>query len=145
MGGPVDDGDLVRSAGPAELIDRAFEPDDKCPRRSPVNNRLAALGATRGRRAHRGVHTRSGTLAHLVAGLDHWPCGGNGRRALDVEPLHIVWSGSEAVWIFFLLSGFVLSRRYLGPDRRPATSAVLLPQPPGPSYLPIAGSVVLAV
>lgn len=32
-------------------------------------------------------------------------------------PLRIVWAGPEAVWVFFVLSGFVLVRPYLG-DRK---------------------------
>ncbi len=62
---------------------------------------------------------------------------------LAYTPFRVVWAGQEAVWIFFVLSGFVLIRPYLAgrvmqPRRYLGRRFIRL-------YLPFFGSFVLAV
>lgn len=62
---------------------------------------------------------------------------------LAYTPIRIVWAGGEAVWIFFVLSGFVLVRpylagRHLDSGRYYLRRAIRL-------YVPFFGSFVLAV
>jgi len=42
---------------------------------------------------------------------------GTAQWLVTYTPLRIVWAGPEAVWVFFVLSGFVLVRPYLGERR----------------------------
>jgi peptidoglycan/LPS O-acetylase OafA/YrhL len=61
---------------------------------------------------------------------------------LVYSPLHVFWAGGEAVYVFFILSGFVLTLPILakGPDWRAYYSSRLVRL-----YLPVIGSVVLAL
>ncbi len=43
---------------------------------------------------------------------------GSGAWWILYTPLHLVWAGDAAVWIFFVLSGVVLSLAFLAPRRR---------------------------
>lgn len=62
--------------------------------------------------------------------------------ALNYTPLKIVWAGQEAVWVFFVLSGFVLVRPYLAD--RPLHTGRYFARRTIRLYLPFFGSFVLA-
>ena len=66
------------------------------------------------------------------------------QRWVTYSPLHIFWVGPEAVILFFVLSGVVVSSPFLRADRRP-TWREYYPSRLVRLYLPVAGSVVLAV
>ena len=55
-------------------------------------------------------HTLALNSGSFQAGLDLGPIASPIVRILAYSPLHIVWIGAEAVIIFFVLSGFVLTR-----------------------------------
>jgi len=58
------------------------------------------------------------------------------------SPLHLVWAGTEAVYVFFVLSGLVLARSVIG---NPHFSwLAYFPSRLVRLYLPVAGAVVLA-
>ncbi|MDL9979737.1 acyltransferase family protein [Microbacterium sp. ASV49] len=63
--------------------------------------------------------------------------------ALTWSPLHLLWEGAGAVWVFFVLSGFVLVRQV----REPASFDWLAyyPQRLARLYLPVFAAVALAV
>lgn len=46
----------------------------------------------------------------LTAGVNLEPVDGALANLLVYSPLHVFWLGAEAVWLFFVLSGFVLTR-----------------------------------
>lgn len=62
--------------------------------------------------------------------------------ALTWSPLHLLWEGTGAVWVFFVLSGYVLVRQV----REPASFDWLAyyPQRLARLYLPVFGAVALA-
>ena len=63
-------------------------------------------------------------------------------RWLLYSPLHIVWAGTEAVYVFFVLSGMVLARSVIS---NPLFSwAAYFPSRLIRLYLPVAAAVVLA-
>lgn len=62
---------------------------------------------------------------------------------LTNTPLHLVWEGSEAVVVFFVLSGFVLSLPFLGTAARP-TWWRYYPQRLVRLYVPVAAALLLA-
>jgi peptidoglycan/LPS O-acetylase OafA/YrhL len=106
-------------------------------------NRVRALDGLRGLAAllvlvHHAVLT-SATLAEPYRG---------GRASgwaswVTYTPAHLLWAGAEAVLVFFVLSGYVLTLPALAPDRPSWRSyyAQRLPR----LYLPVWGSLVLAV
>lgn len=58
------------------------------------------------------------------------------------SPLHILWAGGEAVWVFFVLSGFVLTRAAMKPTfslRSYYPSRLIR------LYLPVIGAVLFSV
>lgn len=61
---------------------------------------------------------------------------------LTYTPLRIIWAGSEAVWVFFVLSGFVLVRPYVS-ERRLDTGRYYLRRFVR-LYLPVFASYVFA-
>ena len=63
--------------------------------------------------------------------------------ALTYSPAHIVWAGQEAVYLFFVLSGFVLALPFLG-ERR-ASWRAYYPQRLVRLYLPVLGAVILSL
>jgi peptidoglycan/LPS O-acetylase OafA/YrhL len=62
--------------------------------------------------------------------------------ALEHTPLHLLWAGTEAVYVFFVLSGFVLTMAWTSPVRR--SWAAYYPQRLLRLYLPVLGAVALA-
>lgn len=75
-------------------------------------------------------------LGAQLGEVHHWAA-----RLLVDTPLHVVWLGAEAVWLFFVLSGFVLTRMTM----RPAFSwAGYYPSRLVRLYLPVAVAVLLA-
>lgn len=58
-------------------------------------------------------------------------------------PLHLLWAGQEAVYLFFILSGFVLMLPFLG-DRAPGWASYY-PRRLIRLYLPVWASVMLAL
>jgi peptidoglycan/LPS O-acetylase OafA/YrhL len=62
--------------------------------------------------------------------------------ALTWSPLHIVWEGAGAVWVFFVLSGYVLVRQV----RKPASFdwVAYYPQRLARLYVPVFAAVALA-
>ncbi len=92
-------------------------------------------------------------LIHHLMLLDPWfgraqsalsglPDGNALQRAFFYSPLHIVAAGSEAVAVFFVLSGAVLATAF--PGRATLHGAYLLPRLTR-LYLPIFGAVFLAL
>ncbi len=80
--------------------------------REPQRGRLRALDGLRGLAAlvvlaHHTLLASSAQLADPYAGLPQ--SAGRAVWLLTYTPLHIVWAGPEAVVVFFVLSGFVLS------------------------------------
>lgn len=71
------------------------------------------------------------------------PVSNPAQWVLAYTPLRIVWAGGEAVWIFFVLSGFVLVRPYLA-DRSVHVGRYYLRRALR-LYVPFFGSFVLAV
>ena len=73
-----------------------------------------------------------GTQPHIASGLE---------RAMTYSPLHLLWAGGEAVFVFFVLSGYVLAGTDVSTPRRTAGFAgkrfVRL-------YVPAAAAVALA-
>src|SRR5438128_2732703 len=61
--------------------------------------------------ALRGSAALSVVVYHLHEGY-HWP---PAISFLDNTPLHALWDGKAAVELFFVLSGFVLSLKYVRP------------------------------
>ena len=74
--------------------------------------------------------------------FDQPPAPGEGLlvRALVVTPLHLLWAGGEAVYVFFVLSGLVLALPVLGATR--FRWRVYYPQRLVRLYLPVAVAVV---
>ena len=62
--------------------------------------------------------------------------------ALTYTPLHFFWAGTEAVYVFFVLSGFVLT---LATESLSFTWVTYYPQRLLRLYLPVIGGVVFAV
>ena len=63
---------------------------------------------------------------------------------LSASPLHVLWAGGEAVLVFFVLSGFVLTLPFLDDARRPRLQSYY-PQRFVRLYLPVACAVAFAV
>ena len=61
------------------------------------------------------------------------------------SPVHLVWDGTEAVFVFFVLSGYVLTLPMVGRRRDLAGWLAYYPQRLLRLYLPVFASVVLAV
>ncbi|MDY7526664.1 MULTISPECIES: acyltransferase [unclassified Cryobacterium] len=55
-------------------------------------------------------HTLAINFPFLQAGIGLAPVPGIANNLLVYSPLHVFWLGAEAVWMFFVLSGFVLTR-----------------------------------
>jgi len=81
------------------------------------------------------------TLGPFAAPYFGQPVEGSIARALVYSPLHLLWAGTEAVYLFFVLSGFVLVWAARGPsmnwERYYPSRLVRL-------YLPVAAAVLLA-
>lgn len=65
------------------------------------------------------------------------------RAVITYSPLHVVWAGTEAVSVFFVLSGYVLVRPYL--HGRRMEPACYLRQRSLRLYLPVVVAVLLAI
>jgi peptidoglycan/LPS O-acetylase OafA/YrhL len=63
-------------------------------------------------------------------------------KLLTYSPLHLVWAGTEAVLVFFVLSGFVLTHAMVG-DRRPSW-VDYYPRRVVRLYLPVLAALVVA-
>ena len=61
------------------------------------------------------------------------------------SPVHLIWDGTEAVFVFFVLSGYVLTLPMVGRRRDLAGWLAYYPQRLLRLYLPVFASVVLAV
>jgi peptidoglycan/LPS O-acetylase OafA/YrhL len=59
-------------------------------------------------------HALASNSETLTAGLHLIEAGGPVHRLLVFSPAHVLWLGAEAVWLFFVLSGFVLHRSTSG-------------------------------
>ena len=70
--------------------------------------------------------------------------GAGARHWATYSPLHLFWVGPEAVILFFVLSGVVVSLPFLAGARRP-TWREYYPSRLVRLYLPVAGSVAIAV
>lgn len=55
-------------------------------------------------------HVLALNWAALQAGIDLLPADRTIFNVLIFSPLHIIWLGAEAVWFFFVLSGFALTK-----------------------------------
>jgi peptidoglycan/LPS O-acetylase OafA/YrhL len=58
-------------------------------------------------------------------------------------PLHLIWAGGEAVFVFFILSGFVLALPFIGDTR--TNWAAYLPKRLIRIYVPVWASLILAL
>lgn len=83
------------------------------------------------------------TSSDLGRGADGYRVHGLFHQLLTWTPLRAAWAGPEAVWIFFVLSGFVLARRYL--DGTPVEVRSYYPRRLVRLYVPMIASVVFAV
>jgi peptidoglycan/LPS O-acetylase OafA/YrhL len=89
-------------------------------------------------------HTLLTAPALALPYLDpHQPLTG-AARWLVYSPLHLVWAGGEAVLVFFVLSGFVLTLPFLRPGAGPATWTGYFPKRLVRLYLPVLAAVALA-
>lgn len=62
----------------------------------------------------RGLAALSVFISHVIECIP-----GSRSMAIQHTPLHLLWEGRAAVIVFFLLSGFVLSLPFVGPDVHP--------------------------
>src|SRR5690348_5076720 len=86
-------------------------------------------------------HVLASNSAQLASAICLGPVDGALNRVLAYSPLHAIWLGAESVWLFFVLSGFVLTRATM----RPGFSwAGYYPSRMVRLYLPVAFAVVLA-
>lgn len=61
-------------------------------------------------------HVLALNWAALQNGVDLQPSSNAFANVLIFSPLHVAWLGLEAVWLFFVLSGFVLTKAASRPD-----------------------------
>ncbi|MGU3411801.1 acyltransferase family protein [Microbacterium sp. M1A1_1b] len=87
------------------------------------------------------VHHSLLTIPSFANGNMHLPVP-DSRSWLVYSPLHVVWAGGEAVFVFFVLSGFVLTLPAL---RRTQDWVAYFPSRFVRLYLPVVASVVLAL
>jgi peptidoglycan/LPS O-acetylase OafA/YrhL len=99
---------------------------------------MAALVVAVSHAVFAGVPALANGYAQAAAGPAN-----DGLRALVFSPLHVVWAGQEAVLVFFVLSGFVLTRVALSWDIR--RFARYYPSRLLRLYLPVWGSVAVAL
>ena len=76
--------------------------------------------------------------SHKIKPLPGW------RGAVVYTPLHILWNGNSAVLLFFVLSGFVLTRSFLAAPRGPADWTAYYPSRLARLYLPAWASLTFA-
>ncbi|MFT3855760.1 MAG: acyltransferase [Ilumatobacteraceae bacterium] len=114
----------------------------------PATGPVPQSGRRRGLDGIRGV-AAAVVVAHHLALCGGWmsdpfaaqPHVSSGfERAMTYTPLHVLWAGGEAVFVFFVLSGYVLARTDISTPRRtagfvgkrfarlyvPATAAIVL-------------------
>ena len=108
--------------------------------------RFLALDGLRGLAAlvvlvHHIVLANPDVDALLSAGPD--PAGSPLFWLIAYTPLHLLWAGSEAVYVFFILSGFVLALPFLA-AKKPLWKSYY-PRRLVRLYLPVWGSVAVAV
>ncbi|CAN5298732.1 hypothetical protein BH09ACT1_BH09ACT1_04810 [soil metagenome] len=86
-------------------------------------------------------HILSVNSSQLALGITLAPVEGWLANVFTYSPLHVIWLGSEAVWLFFVLSGFVLSRS----ASRPSFECnVYFPSRLVRLYLPVFGAILFA-
>ncbi|MGO4691577.1 acyltransferase family protein [Glaciibacter sp. 2TAF33] len=61
-------------------------------------------------------HTLATNFPALQSAIQLTPVTGVVNNLLAYTPLHSLWLGAESVWLFFVLSGFVLTRSALRPS-----------------------------
>ncbi len=115
----------------------------------PARRRLTSLDGLRGIAAlvvvlHHTLLTSAPLAMAYTANTDRVT--GTWTRALAFSPLHLVWAGREAVYVFFVLSGLVLTLPVLGERARQwRTWAVYYPKRLVRLYVPVWGALVLTV
>jgi peptidoglycan/LPS O-acetylase OafA/YrhL len=113
----------------------------------PTTTRLAALDGLRG------VACLVVLLHHCLLSIpvfaDAYFDGANSRVSQNIweymltwSPLHLLWEGTGAVWTFFVLSGFVLTRQAI--TSRSFTWRAYYPQRIIRLYIPVLAAVALA-
>ena len=121
-------------------------PDSTAP---PGRRRLTSLDGLRGLAAlvvvlHHTLLTSAPLALAYTANTDRVT--GTWTRLLAFSPLHLVWAGREAVYVFFVLSGLVLTLPVLGERARQwQTWAVYYPKRLVRLYVPVWGALVLTV
>ena len=86
-------------------------------------------------------HALALNSAELTAAIQLQPVNGVVPQILAYTPLHLFWMGSESVWLFFVLSGFVLARSAM---RGSFTWSSYYPSRILRLYLPVFAAIVLA-
>jgi peptidoglycan/LPS O-acetylase OafA/YrhL len=106
-------------------------------------SRVTALDGLRGVAALAVVIFHTVMLTPALAAIDRGDHGPSGwETVLTVPPLKLLWSGDEAVIVFFVLSGYVLTLPFL---KRPFQARVFYPSRLVRLYVPTWASIVLAV
>jgi peptidoglycan/LPS O-acetylase OafA/YrhL len=119
---------------------------DRTPVRAAGGGRLPALDGLRGIAAfivvvhHCLLAAPAFSDAYLAPRPDREPAA---AWALIYTPLHVLWAGTEAVLVFFVLSGFVLALPYV--TGKAARWRAYYPQRLLRLYLPLAGATTFAV
>ena len=114
------------------------------------SSRIASLDGLRGSAAlvvvfHHALLVNPTLDQHSLAPFER-PNVGSGAWWMLNTPLHLFWAGSEAVMVFFVLSGLVLSLPQTDPTRRTSFSWVeYYPRRLARLYLPVWGALGFAV
>lgn len=86
-------------------------------------------------------HALALNSAQLTAAISLQPVQELWAQILVYSPLHLAWLGGEAVWLFFVLSGFVLTRAASHPE---FSWESYYPSRVVRLYLPVFGAIALA-
>lgn len=111
----------------------------------PKSERFDALDGLRGVAAlvvvlHHGFLTSSAVADAFRSESGEAP---RWAQIITYTPLHLVWAGSEAVLVFFVLSGFILTYQRLRP--KPEPWRAYYPKRIVRLYVPVVGAVLVSI